>query len=76
MWVKSGSTAYQLKGEGGEEEDLRISSHDNFFSVFFVISAFISLYKMLWILDCLYFELILLLFAFTLLWLTLKAAAR
>lgn len=31
MWVKSGSTAYQLKGEGGEEEDLRISSHDNFF---------------------------------------------
>lgn len=47
-----------------------------FFSVFFVISAFISLYKMLWILDCLYFELILLLFAFTLLWLTLKAAAR
>lgn len=40
MWVKSGSTAYQLKGEGGEEEDLRISSHDKwFFSVFFVISA-------------------------------------
>lgn len=62
MWVKSGSTAYQLRGEGGEEEDLRISSQDKWglFSVFFFTTAFINLYKMLWILDCLHFELILL----------------
>lgn len=66
-----------LRGEGGEEEDLRISSHDKWlFSVFFVTSAFINLYKMLWILDCLYFELILLLLAVTSLWLLLKAIAR
>lgn len=78
MWVKSGSTAYQLSGEGGEEDDLGISSQDKCagFSVFFVPSAFINLYKMLWILGCSYFELILLLLAFTLLWLMLKTIAR